>query len=166
MPLLAGSWSVPSSSYCRRLKAAWEGRAGFRDPGVGERKGGRQGGRQPRAVWGAAAQSGLVSKACMATLSLLPLDHSSGSRGPTQKPCSLGTASEEAQRRHSLVVHPPPRNLSQHIKTSLGQQETWMGSLHPWEARRPGPAPLSKCLHLSEPQCSSSGEWVSKYPSV
>ena len=81
----------------------------------GERKGGRQGGGQPLAVWGAAAQSGLGSKACMATLSFLPLDHSSGSRGPTQKSHSLGTASEEAQRRYLLVAHPPPINLSQHL---------------------------------------------------
>lgn len=122
----------------------------------------RKGGWQPCAVWGAAAQSGLGSEACMPSL-FCPWTTSHAPGGPPRNHAHW--ASEEAQRRHLLVAHPPPRNLSQHLlRQDLASRRP--GWEPPWEAPCPGPAPLSKWLHLSEPQCSSSGEWVSKYPSV
>ena len=161
MPLLAGGWSIPSSSHSRRLTVSWEGKASLWDPGA-KREEGRL---AALCCLGSSCTVWPGFRGLYGTLSFLPLDCLSGSRGPTQKPRSLGAAFEEAQRRHLLVAHPPPRNLSQHLpRQDLASRRP--GWEPPWEAPRPGPAPLSKWLHLSVPQCSSSGEWVSKYPSV
>lgn len=129
-------------------------------------EGGRERGRQAAgtahgaATWagqqGAARPPVLCSEACQAAPSVC-LNRSSSFRRPTLKSRQPGAASEEARRR-AVTCPLSARNLSQQSLKQDWPAGVWdvgTGSTHP------GHVTLSKPLHLLEPQCCSSGEWVS-----
>lgn len=116
---------------------------------------------RPRSGW----LSTLCSAARRAALSFPPLYRSSGSKGAQQSPY-LGAASEEAQRGTAICPSPPPESCPQiYGGRKLTHRRLGCG---PEGSRRDREKPTTLTVGLgadpctSEPQCSSSGEWVSE----